>query len=364
LHRSYPQSSTKKRIPAYILVGFLGSGKTTVLSHLLEWCVEQELKAGLIINEYGDVSIDGEALRQEGLPMLEVSAGCICCTASEELVPALLDLASKPEVDLILLEATGLADPLDLLDTLTEPQLWEHVEIGGIISVIDSQRFTQLADDLVLARHQVEYADVLVMNKCDLIDQQWQEALLASLPTLAPQARIFLAEDGLPTEGVAALLSHALEVGRKRQPEHAERTPDQHAHHHHHEGHEEHEHDASCAHEHGEAHSSMHTVSFMLQQPLQKAWFTRFLEELPPTIYRAKGFVTFTGESGAYLFQYVPGYVILKQFPVRDQAMLRGVFIGTHLEQDWLTTQLAACRTETIMQEISSAQEIPYAPGV
>jgi G3E family GTPase len=353
---SETHAQTSTRLPAYILVGFLGSGKTTVLGHLLEWCVEQGLRPGLVINEYGDVSIDGEALRQEGLPLTELSEGCICCTASEELVPALLDIARQPKVDLIFLEATGLADPLDLLDTLTDPQLWACVEVGGIISVIDSQRFTQLAHDLVLARHQVEYADVLVMNKCDLISREWQEALLASLPTLAPQARIFLAEDGQPAEGVEALLRHALEVGRTRQRAPVKRSAEHHC---------EHGQLQACdeVHEHGEAHGSMHTVSLPLQEPLLKTQFAHFLESLPPTIYRAKGFVTFPGESCSYIFQYVPGYIFLKRFPVQNQELLRGVFIGTHFEHDWLAKQLADCRAEMTTREQTLGQGRLYEAG-
>jgi G3E family GTPase len=107
----------------------------------------------------------------------------------------------------------------------------------------------------------------------------------------------------------------------------------------------------------------MHTMSFMLQHPLDKARFARFLEALPPTIYRAKGFVTFAGEPSAYLFQYVPGYIFWKRFPVRDQGMQRGVFIGTHLEDDWLAKQLADCCAETTIQEHTSGQERRYASG-
>jgi len=163
----------RKRVPAYILVGFLGSGKTTVLSELVQWSLEHKLKPGLIVNEFGEVSIDGEAIRQEGLAMTELTNGCVCCTAGDELAPAVMEMAARSDIDLILVEATGLADPADMLDELTDPTLWETVEIGGMICVLDSKRFIDLADDLILARRQVQFADVLLMNKCDLIDQQW-----------------------------------------------------------------------------------------------------------------------------------------------------------------------------------------------
>jgi len=85
-----------RKVPAYVLVGFLGSGKTTVLSQLIEWCVERGLKPGLIINEFGDISIDGEALRQEGMPMTELSSGCVCCTIGEDMRRSLLEMATRP----------------------------------------------------------------------------------------------------------------------------------------------------------------------------------------------------------------------------------------------------------------------------
>ncbi|MBO0791545.1 MAG: GTP-binding protein, partial [Ktedonobacteraceae bacterium] len=177
-----PQERADQRVPVYVLVGFLGSGKTTVLGEMIGWCVERGLKPGLIINEFGEVSVDGEALREEGLAMTELTDGCVCCTAGEDLVPAIMEMARRPDVDLVFLEATGLADPADMLDELTDPALWQKTLVGGIISVMDSKRIIELAGNLELARRQIEFADVLVMNKCDLIDQAWRQALLAWVP--------------------------------------------------------------------------------------------------------------------------------------------------------------------------------------
>jgi G3E family GTPase len=325
----------RKRVPVYILVGFLGSGKTTVLSELVQWSLEHKLKPGLIVNEFGEVSIDGEAIRQEGLAMTELTNGCVCCTAGDELAPAVMETAARSDIDLILVEATGLADPADMLDELTDPTLWETVEVAGMICVLDSKRFIDLADDLILARRQVQFADVLVMNKCDLIDQQWQEALESALHQLAPTAKIFAAEDGVLFEGIEALLSHALEVGQQRQ------WQEQDAHNH---G-TSHDHE----HKHGEMHESIHTCSVILDKPVERAHFEQFLHGLPKTIYRAKGFVTFVGNAETFVFQYLPGHVFIQSFPLRHRSLLQGVFIGQHLDKEWLATQLRACQqTETV----------------
>ncbi|HEX4205221.1 MAG TPA: GTP-binding protein [Ktedonobacteraceae bacterium] len=347
---SVVKAQEQRRVPAYVLVGFLGSGKTTVLSQLIEWCVNAGLKPGLIINEFGDISIDGEEVRQVGLQMTELTSGCVCCTASGDMTQALIEMASRPDVDLIFLEATGLADPADMLDELTEFFLWQCVEVGGIISVVDSKRFVELSEDNELARRQVAYADVLVMNKCDLITQEWRDALADTLPILAPYAKIFAAREGLPEEGVEALLVHALAIGRERhQPapadDHEQQmhvTPAEHSHHDHHD-HDEHDHD----HAHGQAHESIHTVSFPLDQPLDRNRFEQLLESLPNTVYRAKGFVSFVGKKATFLFQYFPGYIHIRAFPLHDRSLQRGVFIGQHLEKAWLAEQLDACRETT-----------------
>ncbi|MBA2395696.1 MAG: GTP-binding protein [Ktedonobacteraceae bacterium] len=343
------QTQGKKRIPAYILVGFLGSGKTTVLSELVSWCLERGLTPGLIVNEFGEVSIDGEAIRQEGLAMTELTNGCICCTAGDELVPAMREMASRSDIDLILVEATGLADPADMLDELTDPLLWETVEVGGIISVLDSKRFVELSNDVEIARRQVIFADVLVMNKCDLIDEQWRGALESALPKLAPQARIFAAEGGIPYEGIETLLSHTRLIGQQRYGQHArpfiaeERQKQDHTH----EKHEHHDHDH---HQHGAAHESIHTCSFALDRPVEREHFERFLEQLPATAYRAKGFVTFTGSSETFVFQYVPGFVFIRAFSLQDRSLLRGVFIGLNLDKEGLAVQLQACLSPAIAQ--------------
>jgi G3E family GTPase len=319
------RSQDNKRVPAYALVGFLGSGKTTVLSQLIEWCVNNDLKPGLIINEFGDISIDGEAVRQAGLQMTELTSGCVCCTAGEDMTLALIEMATRPDIDLIFLEATGLADPADMLDELTEPFLWQCVEVGGIISVVDSKRFVELSEDVALARRQVEYADVLVMNKCDLISQEWREALTAYLPTLAPDAKIFAAEEGQPYEGVEALLAHSLSIGRDRY------MAGQSIHEHH-------------DHEHGHAHESIHNVGFPLDKPLHRMLFEQLLESLPNTVYRAKGFVSFMGDEGSFLFQHIPGYSRIKVFPLHDRSLQRGIFIGQNLDKEWIAKKLNACQ--------------------
>jgi len=107
--------SENDRIPVHLISGFLGSGKTTLLQNLLDYCLTQGLKPAVMMNEYGEVSIDGELLRGQGFTIREMTNGCICCTIGGTLGLALQEVAAR-KPDVIFIEATGLADPIELVD--------------------------------------------------------------------------------------------------------------------------------------------------------------------------------------------------------------------------------------------------------
>jgi G3E family GTPase len=322
------KQNVMNRKPAYTLVGFLGSGKTTLLGKLIGWCIDNGLTPGLVVNEFGAVSIDGEMIRQEGMMLQELSNGCICCTADGDLIPALIQMASHPKVDLILLEASGLADPADMLDELTDPALWESVDVGGIISVVDALRFDDLSEKTRLAARQVEFADVLIMNKCDLINETDAEDLRQRLVGLNPQAQIFPATQGLPEAGIQAILDLSREIGAGNVAKKPEPL------------HHDHDHD-----HHGEAdaHMSLHTLDFDFNEKLDKDAFEKFLKSLPDNIYRAKGFMWVDGDERPYVFQHMPGYVRVIPFQRHRPSLMRGVFIGQNLDKDWILQQIEAC---------------------
>ncbi len=327
--------SEVKKVNAYVLVGFLGSGKTTLMGKLIGWCVDNGLTPGLIVNEFGAISIDGEMIKQEGMMLSELSNGCICCTAEGDVIPALIQMAAHPKVDLILLEASGLADPADMLDELTDPALWESVNVGGIISVVDALRFEDLSEKTKLAARQVEYSDILILNKIDLIGEQDVADLRDILAKLNPNAQIFPAVQGLPEAGVQAILDLSAELGAGQVAAKPEPKAHDHAHDHDHEGHD-----------HRDAHMSLHTLDFDFDFKLNKDKFERFLKNLPADIYRAKGFMWVEGDERPYVFQQMPGYVRVIPFQRHRPSMMRGVFIGQNLDKEWIRQQLEACRVE------------------
>lgn len=327
-------------VPAYVLSGFLGSGKTTIMAQMIDWAVENGLTPGLIINEFGSIGIDGAVLAQEGLNITELSNGCICCTAQLDLIPALITMALNPKIDLLLVEATGLADPAEMLDKLTEPVLWKTVEVGGIITVVDSKNWPLYETDLPLARRQVEFADALILSKCDLTITEEKEKLQSRLRELAPKAAFFEAANGKIREGAEELLTFSLEVGRRKKerrqqllqrpklptfeltpsnpPPPLENLP-------------------------AASHRAIHSLSFEISEPLNLAAFENFLRELPPTIYRSKGFVRVAGDETPYLFQQSPGMVRVTPYSPYLPVTLRAVFIGQALNEQEIQAGLVAC---------------------
>ena len=128
--------SDAERIPTHLISGFLGSGKTTLLQRLLDHCLARGLKPAVMINEYGEVNIDGELLRGQGYTVREMTNGCICCTIGGTLGLALREVAAlKPDV--IFIEATGLADPVELIDQATKEDVLPLVRLASLVAIPD-----------------------------------------------------------------------------------------------------------------------------------------------------------------------------------------------------------------------------------
>src|SRR6266446_2183086 len=200
------------RIPVHLLSGFLGSGKTTLLQRLLDCCLAQGLKPAIMMNEYGEVNIDGALLRGQGYSVREMTNGCICCTIGGTLGLALQEVASlKPDV--IFIEATGLADPVELIDQATKEEVLPLVRVASLVAVLDPVNFVRLAEAVHSGiRQQTELADFVVINKRDLATQSVLDDVATQVRTINPRAEIFYTERGrMP---YARLLSHAGELPR------------------------------------------------------------------------------------------------------------------------------------------------------
>jgi G3E family GTPase len=246
---------------------------------------------------------------------------------------------------LLLVEATGLADPAEMLDKLTEPALWRTVEMGGVISVVDSRKWLDYARTLPLARRQVEFADMLVMSKTDLTTAEQQATLREKLQETAPRATIYESNNGKLNVPPDDLLAYSLDIGRRKKalrqhlltrevkpklgflekptlPPELNVPLDPVA----------------------DSHRAFNTISFETGEPVERAAFERFLNDLPPHIYRAKGFVRLKGEEAPYLFQYTPGIARLTMHSPYLPVLLRAIFIGLNLDETALYAGFVATR--------------------
>jgi G3E family GTPase len=248
-----------------ILTGFLGAGKTTLLNHILRGSHGRRVAA--LVNDFGAINIDVrlvtgvEDIAGDGR-LLELANGCICCTIRDDLlntVTAVLDRPQPPEH--ILIEASGVSEPGAILRTFLHPQLHGRIHIDGVITIVDAEQVLEQSDrNRMLILDQIGVADLLILNKVDLVDAARLAQVRGWIERRAPGTRLF--------EAVQAQVPLPLLVGAHQRPLNARAD------------HEDRDHD------HG---ATFSTWSYTERRPFARAALTAALKALPPTIFRAKG---------------------------------------------------------------------------
>ncbi|TAK89523.1 GTP-binding protein [Patescibacteria group bacterium] len=309
-------------VPITALTGFLGSGKTTLLGQILN--NPHGYKIGVVVNDYGDINIDAELVKEQSDDLLELTNGCMCCTLDSLDLDEAIEQFTHPSspVDYIVIEASGLAEPADLTAVLRRA-CGDHARLDAVVAVLDAANYDSNPDSIKLAKEQVEHGDFVIINKADLVDQKRLRQAQDFVNGINSRTRSIVTEQA--RVDVRLLLDQEMHDHDKNISHQSD------------DGHHSHQH----------VHDHYSTFSFEPNQPLDPARFQRFVnQQIPTNLYRAKGFVDFgtKGEGRKYLFHQVGRRAELSWDEWgASTPKTRLVFIGRDLSKAQIEALLQDC---------------------
>ena len=351
------------KTPVTVITGYLGAGKTTLLNRILS--EPHGKKYAVIVNEFGEIGIDNDLIVNADEEVFEMNNGCVCCTVRGDLIRILEGLMRrKGKFDAIIVETTGLADPAPVAQTFfMDEAVGAKTRLDAVVTVADSKWLRDRLSDTPEAKNQIAFADVIVINKTDLVSAQELREVELRIRAINPYAKLHRTERcALPLSEV--LDRNAFDLARILDIEPAFLEADDHHHRHDHHGHDhdhahDHAHDHDHHHHNGNGHShglkhyhdeDMQSVSLRTEKPLDADKFFPWVQDLVakdgPSILRTKGILSFKDDPERFVFQGV--HMILDgnhQRPWRpdEPRESRIVFIGRDLPEQRIREGFAAC---------------------
>ncbi len=345
---------SKKLLPVTIISGFLGSGKTTLLNHILKNQVG--LKTAVLVNEFGEIGIDNDLIIEGSEDMIELNNGCICCSINGELLNTVTKVLERSEkIDYLIVETTGLADPLPVAMTFAAGDLREKVRLDSIITVIDGENFNFEINNTSVAYSQILYGDILLLNKCDLVSEEQLKKVEKFINKIKKEPRILRSTNS--EVGLQTIMSVGLfetdNFKFDKDKEDVEDNSNHHSSHSH--DHSSHSHDhSSHSHDHSSHAHDLNTiegftsVSYETFEPFSLRKFQYFLDnQISQNVFRAKGILWFMESDRKHIF-HLSG----KRFSLDDDEWTKEksnkiVLIGKNLDHRTIKNQLSSCRFST-----------------
>ena len=333
-----PHASPEARLPVTVITGFLGGGKTTLIKHIL--ANQQGLRTGVIVNELSELGIDGELIVSADGDMVELENGCICCSINNDFLDAIFRVLNRDRrLDYLVVETSGVSDPLPVVLTFLRSELRDRVRVDSIITVADAANFCLERFESKAARNQLCHGDVVLLNKCDLVGADELRTVEAAIRGIKPQARMVRTTQcrvALPLILSVGLFQsdRFFAVSAPEAPEHLDAN--------HETGklHAPRGHAADCDHLPGDG---FEALSFQSERPFAVQKFQDFLEQLPHDVYRAKGLIWIAESDKRYVFHLVARRFCLDEDECDGAKGNKLVLIGRNLDRALLRSRLEAC---------------------